>query len=328
MNQSYEKWARLAELLNQWSSNLNNHSALHAAAQKDQAVNPWFTEKNTKRSLREISKKIHSFANPLSPPVSTKTYLLYIPDTYPLYGLWETFILTILNQKVVIKFRHNDHALSDHIIKTYFSAEISKGIIQLNPAKPKFDAVISHESLMTKTLYHFFQKWQLLTIPNRRPVILLSGQSSNDDYKKASMHITKYFGRSHFNPGLVLVPDDSVLKHLLEHLSYNQDLNMHHKYMNLYEYQQSIHLMNQKKHLDTGNIIISEQEDLYPPTGVLFYKTYNKLCDLETFLSEKANLVNGFYGEDQLAQWCINKFKTESYSNLMVRFIKDISTDG
>ena len=54
----------------------------------------------------------------------------------------------------------------------------------------------------------------------------------------------------------------------------------HHKYLNNFDYNKSIYLVNGVPHLDSGFMLLTENEALVSPISVLFFEYYENDADL------------------------------------------------
>jgi hypothetical protein len=65
----------------------------------------------------------------------------------------------------------------------------------------------------------------------------------------------------------------------------------HSKYSNNLQYYRTLYLLNQIPHFDLGNIIVTENEDLVSPVGVLYLHHYDNETSLLKWISEREEKI-------------------------------------
>ena len=94
----------------------------------------------------------------------------------------------------------------------------------------------------------------------------------------------------------LLVPRGYDFTKLLDCWTDYQTVGDHHKYINNYDYNKSIYLVNGEPHLDTGFLLIKESEELVSPISVLYYEYYDSMDSAREWLQlneEKIQCVVG-----------------------------------
>jgi hypothetical protein len=59
----------------------------------------------------------------------------------------------------------------------------------------------------------------------------------------------------------------------------------HSKYSNNFQYHRTLFLLNQIPHFDLGNVLVTENDGLVSPGGVLYIHRYANQADLEAWLA-------------------------------------------
>ena len=70
-----------------------------------------------------------------------------------------------------------------------------------------------------------------------------------------------------------------------------QHISNHNKYHNNYDFHKAIFLVEKIKHLDTGFLLLTENESLACPVSVLHYQTFDALDSVKKELILKANEI-------------------------------------
>jgi hypothetical protein len=120
---------------------------------------------------------------------------------------------------------------------------------------------------------------------------LLSGFETEADLHKLGHDIFDYFGLGCRSVSKILVPEDYDFGILFRAIESFQPIINHHKYNNNYDYNKSIYLVNQAKHLDNGFLLLKQDENLASPLAVLFYDFYTDLEDASAKINTKKEAI-------------------------------------
>lgn len=136
---------------------------------------------------------------------------------------------------------------------------------------------------------YYFGKYPNIIRSNRTSVAILTGEETDQDLENLGMDIFQYFGLGCRNVSKVYVKSTDSLIRLLGTLEKKDWVSSHHKYLNNYDYNKSIYLVNSEPHLDNGFLLIKESQELVSPIAVLFYEKYEDENDLNL----KLNSIQG-----------------------------------
>ncbi len=121
---------------------------------------------------------------------------------------------------------------------------------------------------------------QVFQLPNIRAVAQLSGNESDDELFLLCSDILTYFGRAELNVGLLLTPDEYNFEPLLRQAEKFIDLRQVNVYSNHFEYQRFTLLLNLKQHLDNNVILLLNDSQVVPRTGVVNHATRSQFVNL------------------------------------------------
>ena len=60
----------------------------------------------------------------------------------------------------------------------------------------------------------------------------------------------------------------------------------HHKYKNNYDYNMTLHILNNAFYMSSGNVLLSENSSLFSPVSVLYYEYYQNEEDTLQILQQ------------------------------------------
>lgn len=285
-------------------SELGNHlgsdsPSLQAAAHKAYMENNWFTPENIDFCLKNWSKalttsNIQDWLSTVPEEQSnSKIVGIVMAGNVPLVGLHDLLSVVGSGHKAKVKLSQNDTALMQYCIDFLKQTtphlenhiEVAKRLI-----KP--DAIIATGSNNTARYFEYYYK----DIPriirkNRTSVAVLTGHESTEELVRLTDDIFQYFGLGCRNVTKLLIPSDYDLVPLLDCTEKYKHIADHHKFANNHTYHRALFLMNQTKHLDTGFLLVKEDEKLHSPLSCLFYSYYENESEAKAWIEQHSEEI-------------------------------------
>lgn len=268
--------------------------------------NSWFTPEHTRSALNGLEVFLNRVA--LESWVSQydfdqvkapKEIGLLMAGNIPAVGFHDLLAVLISGHKASLKLSSSDTVLMKWLISN---------LLEINPLFETFISI--EEMLKSKDAYiatgsdnsaryfnYYFGKYPSIIRKNRTSVAILRGQESKSDYLDLGNDIFQYFGLGCRNVSKLFIPNKEILKEMLDALESFQNLSKNHKYINNYDYNKSIYLINGEDHLDNGFMLLKESKDLVSPISVVFFEIYQ---DLEV-------LKNQLQGIEEKVQCILSK---------------------
>ena len=268
---------------------------------KSSQYNTWFTEDNIKFSLNAISKLLTS--ENLVKWVSSyefknneqKKVAVVMAGNIPLVGFHDFLSVLISGNIFIGKLSSQDKfllpAIADELIKLEPSF---KNFISFTEERlSDFDTVIATGSDNSSRYFeYYFEKYPHIIRSNRNSIAILTGNESVEDLELLSDDIFMYFGLGCRNVTKIFIPENYDLPSFIEILSKSSNkLAFHNKYLNNYEYNKSIFLINQVKHLDSGFCLLKEDASIPSPIAVLHYEYYKNIDDVLKIISKNRDKI-------------------------------------
>ena len=155
-----------------------------------------------------------------------------------------------------------------------------------------FDAVIATGSDNTNRYFeYYFRNYPKILRKNRNSIAILTGEESDLDLEKLADDIFLYFGFGCRNVSKLYVPVGYDVRVLFPHLKKYAWLHQHGKYMNNYDYNRTILLLNKTEHLANEFIMLQESPSIPSPISVLYYEYWHDENVLKTKLKESADKI-------------------------------------
>ncbi|MFA4852055.1 MAG: acyl-CoA reductase [Bacteroidales bacterium] len=259
--------------------------------------NRWFTNENIAFSLNAIAqnlsnKKLERWINPYKGNLSRnypKKVAVIMAGNIPLVGFHDFMCVLISGNIFIGKLSSQDKYLLPAIAKEVISIEpsLKEFILFTEERLPAFDAVIATGSNNSSRYFeYYFGKYPHIIRKNRNSIAILNGKESKEELDLLADDIFLYFGLGCRNVTKIFVPegyDFTMLKKALG--KYKDVLSMHSKYMNNYDYNKSIFLINQIPHTDVEFCLLKEDVSIASPISVLNYEYYRNISDVINYIS-------------------------------------------
>ena len=306
LTQRIEAFNKLGEKLNQVQP-----FELQEIIENAKNQNAWFTDQNIRLALAGIIKflspndlKKWTSAYNLS-PIEPKSVGVAMAGNIPLVGFHDFLSILIAGHRVVAKLSSQDSIL----IKW-----ISDMLIQIEPQFASFitfqerlnhvDAMIATGSDNTARYFeYYFRNIPNIIRKNRSSCAIIMGEESVEELQTLGIDVFSYFGLGCRNVSKLYIPEGYNFIGMLDSWAPYKDIIHHHKYCNNYDYQKSILLVNRVPFLDTGYVLVTENEALVSPISTVYHETYSDQVDLSRKLVKQQDKLqclvsaNGWYTE-------------------------------
>ncbi|MEZ4843863.1 MAG: acyl-CoA reductase [Bacteroidia bacterium] len=260
---------------------------------KEQAylANNWFTDDNLNYCLANwqlalSQEKIETWLADVIPTQHPKMVGIVMAGNIPLVGLHDLLCVLAAGHKAKVKLSSNDEAMMKFVIRKLaeINPKFGKFIVVAEQLK-NIDAVIATGSNNTARHFsYYFRNIPALIRHNRTSVAVLTGSETSQDLKNLANDIFRYFGLGCRSVTKLFVPDKYDITQFLRETEGYSDLINHNKYANNYTYHKAIFLMNSTRHLDTGYLLVKEDEHLHSPLACIFYQRYIMLDEVKNML--------------------------------------------
>ncbi|HSF56204.1 MAG TPA: acyl-CoA reductase [Algoriphagus sp.] len=251
--------------------------------------NSWFTEVSMESALSGLSvlleeENLEKWLSEYLIPESTspKKVGILMAGNIPGVGFHDLMCVLISGNIAVVKLSSSDSFFSKWLIDRLFEVEPQfEKYIFIEEMLKGMDAYIATGSDNSARYFnYYFGKYPSIIRANRTSIAILTGEESEAQMDKLGLDIFLYFGLGCRNVSKIFVKNVEQLQHFLDVMEKFNWVALNHKYLNNYEYNKSIYLVNSEPHLDNGFLLMKESKDLVSPIGVLFYEVYQSQEEL------------------------------------------------
>ncbi|PRD56441.1 acyl-CoA reductase [Sphingobacterium gobiense] len=290
--QRIEAFVALGELL------ASDQEKIGRMLQHASIKNPWYTTENTKKQLQALSsnltlEKLMRWLAPYPDIQADKTVGLILAGNIPLVGFHDILSVLVAGFNAQVKCSSDDAGLTTFVLNELIEIEPAFAEkIQFVDRLQEYDLIIATGSNNSSRYFdYYFGKKPHIIRKNRNSIAILTGTESPEQLKALGFDIFDYFGLGCRSVSKLYIPRDYNFNSFFEAIAYFSSVKEHYKYVNNYDYNKSIYLINGDKHLDNGFILLKEDTRLASPLATVFYEEYDQIHEVVAQLETKANQI-------------------------------------
>lgn len=267
--------------------------------------NAWFTKRSVLDAILGVSCFLEEstlsewFQKYSMREGSNKKIGVIAAGNIPLVCFHDIMAVLVSGHHLMIKPSSDDTYLVRYIIDQLIVIDKRfKNRIQIVERLNEADAYIATGSDNSARYFKFyFKNKPNLIRANRSSIAVISGQESKEELQLLGKDIFQYFGLGCRNVSKVLVPENYDFTELLDNLTVYDSVAHHHKYVNNYDYNKSIYLVNGEPFLDTGFLLVRKSDELVSPISVLYYEYYDSTKTVEDWLQTNRDKIQCVVGK-------------------------------
>ncbi len=274
---------------------------LEVLLRKSYHHNPWFTKENYKHALNEIATsflqkdKLQDWVNhyDFEKTKGGKKIGLILAGNIPLVGFHDFVSVFLVGHSSKIKISDKDKFVLPHLVKKMTEKDSRmKDYVEFIERLSNFDGVIATGSNNSARYFEaYFSKYPNIIRKNRSAIAVLDGSETAEELFELGKDIFKYFGLGCRNVSKLFVPNDYNFDLFLETTHKYNDLVLHNKYKNNFDYNYTLYILNQRKHLSNGCVLLVEDESMHSRIASLHYEYYQDTEQLQKRLIENQNEI-------------------------------------
>jgi hypothetical protein len=276
---------------------------LHQIITRSPDHNPWFTVDFVTEALKGIEKILQpdvldswlsNYQISLKPNAFSKKVLVVMAGNIPFVGFHDFLCVLLSGHSFIGKLSSQDKELPVAFANLLTDIEpgFSEKIVFYDEPVKEFDAVIATGSNNSARYFdYYFGKYPHIIRHNRNSIAVLSGQETKEELKALAKDVFLYFGLGCRNISKIFVPNDYDFSILLDAFCEWEWVKDHSKYINNYDYQKAIFLVNRVDHFDNGFLIVTENALLSSPLSVLHYEKYSNIDQINNYLSSNRDSI-------------------------------------
>lgn len=279
---------------------LEKDAGLEDACLRAEQQNPWFSQESIAMSINNIAlyylqkNKLENWLGKyaIANKPSLKRIGLTLAGNIPLVGFHDLLCVFISGHHAILKLSSKDEVLFSHLINKLIEWEESvQAFITISNDLKNCDAYIATGSNNSARYFdYYFKKYPHIIRRNRTSVAILSGNENAQALSLLASDMMLYYGMGCRNVSHLFVPHGYDFLPLLKALKKYNTFTDFYKYKNNYDYRLSLLLMNQVNYMDSGGILLIENESLFAPVSCVHYSVYDDANVVLETLKENENV--------------------------------------
>ncbi|SNR94262.1 Acyl-CoA reductase (LuxC) [Belliella buryatensis] len=290
LSERIDAFVQLGEII----KNLSNEK-FESLAWRVENNNSWFTPDHTKLALNGLELFLERAALEtwtdqynIDSKLMTKEIGVLMAGNIPAVGFHDLLAVLITGHKAAVKLSSADTVLIKWLVNELIHIdERFNDLISFEEMLKAKDAYIATGSNNSARYFnYYFGKYPSIIRKNRTSVAVLKGDETAADFVRLGNDIFQYFGLGCRNVSKLFIPNKQILQSMLDAMEGFHILSSNHKYINNYDYNKSIYLINGEDHLDNGFLILKESQDLVSPISVVYFELYEDLATLQNHFNK------------------------------------------
>lgn len=284
---------QLITFLKNYFSDESNREKIELFIDRAVNENPWFSNSLVRHSMEAIQEQFFSLPAWeeffIHHPIQTsqpKNVGIVLAGNLPAVGLHDVLMVLASGHSAKLKLSSQDKVLMQLYVEAMqvFDPAIPVSTIERLQG---MDAVIATGSDFSGGYFaHYFSTIPHIIRKNRSSLAVLSGNETVKDFQGLAQDIFTYYGLGCRNVSTIAVPASYDLTTLFDELTKETWVLDHSKYSNNFQYHRTLFLLNQIPHFDLGNLLVTENNDLVSPVGVLYVHRYQDKASLLAWIAE------------------------------------------
>ena len=294
------------------------------SVEKAESNNAWFSIKMIRLSLESWAKNLSEdhidkwLSKYEIPTFINKNILIICAGNLPLVGFHDIVCCILLNLNTQVKLSRNDNMLIPAILNILylFDSELQDRIKICDEKPGNYDSVIATGSNNSNRYFeYYFGKFPHIFRRNRTSIAVISSEITNEELKSLSHDMLQYYGLGCRSVTKLYLPEKFNLDRIYNSVFNYKDLINHNKYMNNYEYNRSIFLLEKKLFFDNGFLILKEDKSLFSPISVVNFEYYSSMETLDKELNNLSSEIQCRVGEGGIPFGTAQKPKLWDYAD-------------
>lgn len=279
---------RLGSVFSKGQNDTENTAAVEAAYLKNQWFIPRFVWEAIAAWARELTEEnIRRWVEAYPLAKESKKVGLILAGNIPLVGLHDVLAGYLSGHILHIKLSSQDDVLMMYVISRLksFSPEDAHRLCVVSSLRD-VDAVVATGSDNTARYFeYYFRDKPMVIRHSRTSVAVVDDVTSDEELSLLADDVMMYWGRGCRSISRVFFPEGYDIGRFIKALSRYSWVADYHYYRNNYDYQRAIYTMSGKKDVyDTGFLLLSMEDNLLLPTGVVAYDFYKDKSSVEAFV--------------------------------------------
>lgn len=255
--------------------------------------NPWFTEKSSWHMLYAIKEnfldqsKLETWVDDytISEINSDDVLAIVMAGNIPLVGFHDFLCGYITGYNMELKLSEKDNVLLPYLMNELHKIDPTLNFLVVDRLT-QYHKVIATGSTNTSMYFEqYFGHVPNIIRKNRTSIAVLDKDLSEADLKGLGNDLLLYFGLGCRNVSKIFLPIGMDIEIIFKSMKDHEDVAIHNKYMNNFDYSNALYLLNKEVVYSNGFLIAREAESLHSRISCVNYEFYTALDEVEEYIN-------------------------------------------
>jgi len=274
--------------------------------------NPWFTAENICYAIDAIANQwlkedylkefVSKYPKECFTPIEKKKVVVIMAGNIPFAGFHDLLCILLTGHLFFGKVSSKDGHLIAAVIEMLkeINPDFDDYIELAEVTLHGFDAVIATGSDNSSRYFdYYFKSYPTIIRKHRNSIAVLTGDETEEELTRLSDDIFLYFGLGCRSVSMILVPKGYDFVKLLKAFKAWQNLDTHNKYMNNYEFQKTMNMMNLIDLIDTDFMLLKQSDSISSTVGVVHYQEYESFNEVLSFIEKHKQELQCVVGDSK-----------------------------
>jgi hypothetical protein len=276
-----------------------------------QFKNSWFTPGNVEKSIRAIADQLTKdklilwtgrYPALKEQPRSLNVAVI-MAGNIPLVGFHDFLSVLISGNRIIAKTSSRDPDLIVFIgeILGNINPSFKNKITFTDGLLKEFDAVIATGSDNTSRYFeYYFRRYPNIIRRNRNSIAIIYGDETDEELISLGSDVFSYFGLGCRSVSKIYIPEGYDVQRLAHAWKDNEQIIMHSKYANNYDYNKAVFMVNKDEFIDAGFLLFKRSSLISSPVAVLYYEYYDSTNSVYLETERMKNNIQCIVGRNEI----------------------------
>ena len=273
--------------------------------------NGWFTKESVVFALENIRdsmlqedllRKWGDLYSLTEKNIKPKKIGLVLAGNIPLVGFHDVITVFVSGHIALIKKSEKDSILMQTMMELMEEEdeEVKSSLIFVDRLTDMEAVIATGSNNSARYFESYFAKLPHIIRKNRNSVGVVYADTSMDTIRAMGRDIFTYYGLGCRNVSKLLIARNYKLENIMESLHDYNEVNMHHKYHNNFDFNIAVNMLNRQHYLNNGSVMLCEDPSLASRIATLNFEYFEDEADLENKLLSHASDLQCIVSEKAL----------------------------
>lgn len=301
-------WEHKIEVLQALKSEILTLSSDENFLLKVESDNPWFIPQFSQYALNSIAREMLD-ENKLRQWVSRYTFNeipkkigIIAAGNIPLVSFHDILCAYMTSHNVDMKLSSKDHYLTAHILDIWkgLDTQWNRRLSYVEQMKDIDKIIATGSNNAHQYFEYYFGKYDNILRRNRTSIAIVPSDISDTELDLLMDDVFLYFGLGCRNVSKLWIETGFDLERIFRASERYSFLFSHTKYMNNYDYQRTLLLLNNTPHLANNFLMLKEDTSIFSPISTLHYQYYQDLNEVSAEITSKTSDIQCVVGRDYI----------------------------